>query len=111
MRKPNVELLCDSHHGVYIPQIMIHRLKDNGWRNIPLNAVEVLSHPDNEDYWDTWNQVLDNAEWHDEYTTQVFKLHHDGDLWAYCEASMSPTEYHNMFGEYPEWFNEELEEA
>lgn len=100
----NVELLCDSHHGVYIPQIMIHRLKDNGWSNIPINAVEVLSSPDNEDYWETWEEVLQNAEWHDSSTSQVFKLHQDGDLWAYCPDSCTPQEYHNLFGEYPEWY-------
>lgn len=109
MRKPNVELLCDSHHGVYIPQVMIHRLKDNGWRNIPINSVEVLSNPDNEDYWETWEEVLQNAEWHDASTGQVFKLHQDGDLWAYCPDSCTPQEYHNLFGEYPEWYLAEEE--
>ena len=42
MRKPNIELLCDSHHGVYIPQIMIQRLLDAGWTKIPFDAVDVL---------------------------------------------------------------------
>lgn len=107
MRKPNIEILCDSHHGVYIPQIMIHRLKDNGWRNIPINAVEELSHPDNENYWETWEEVLNNAEWYDNSTGQVFKLHQDGDLFAVCHASCTPMEYYNLFGEYPEWYSQE----
>lgn len=109
MRKPNVELLCDSHHGVHIPSIMIQRLVDAGWRNIPADAVEVLSSVDNEGYWDCWEEVLNNAEWHDASTGQVFKLHHDGDLFAYCPDSMTPQEYHHMFGEYPDWYNQEEE--
>lgn len=109
MRKPNVELLCDSHHGIYIPSIMIQRLVDNGWKNIPDNAVEVLSSPDNEFYWETWEEILQNAEWHDNSTDQVFKLHHDGDLFAVCAESCTPQEYHNIFGEYPEWYNQDDE--
>ena len=109
MRKPNVELLCDSGNGIYIPKMMIQRLVDSGWRNIPEDATEVLKTPDHEWYWDTWDQVLDNAEWHDPSTGQVFKLHQDGDLWAYCAESCTPQEYHNIFGEYPEWYNAEEE--
>lgn len=109
MKKPNVELLCDSHHGVYIPSIMIQRLIDAGWRNIPADAVEVLSSVDNECYWDCWEEVLNNAEWYDVSTGQVFKLHQDGDLFAYCPDSMTPQEYHHMFGEYPDWYNQEEE--
>lgn len=109
MRKPNVELLCDSHHGIYIPSIMIQRLVDNGWRNIPADAVEILKDPKHECYWETWEEVLDNAEWHDASTSQVFKLHHDGDLFAVCPESCTPQEYHHIYGEYPEWYNQEEE--
>ncbi len=109
MRKPNVEILCDSHHGIYIPSIMIQRLVDNGWRNIPDDAVEILKDPNHECYWETWQEVLDNAEWHDASTSQVFKLHHDGDLFAVCPESCTPQEYHHIYGEYPEWYNQEEE--
>lgn len=109
MRKPNIELLCDSHHGVYIPQIMIQRLLDAGWTKIPFDAVDVLKDIEHENYWDTWEEVLNNAEWKDQSSGQVFKLHHDGDLWAYCPDSCTPQEYFNLFGEFPEWYTAEEE--
>ena len=34
-----MELLCDSHHGQYIPQIMARRLFDAGWSGITLDDV------------------------------------------------------------------------
>ena len=34
-----MELLCDCHHGVYIPQIMARRLFDAGWSGIDLDDV------------------------------------------------------------------------
>ncbi|SOK58833.1 hypothetical protein [Yersinia phage fHe-Yen9-03] len=113
MRKPNVELMCDSHHGVYIPQIMIPRLIANGWRNIPQDAYNIAiagpyNEQDNDQYWSIWDEVLDNAEWHDDHTSQIFKLYQDGDVFAYCKESMTPTEYFNMFGEFPEWYSEEI---
>lgn len=78
-----MELLCDSHHGQYIPQIMARRIYDAGWSGIDLDdVVELEVGPDESDwYWDTWNDVLNSAQFTDENGT-VWYLYHDGDLFA-----------------------------
>lgn len=78
-----MELLCDGHHGVYIPQIMARRLFDAGWSGIDLgDVVELEAGPYESDwYWDAWNDVLNNAHFTDENGV-VWYLHQDEDLFA-----------------------------
>ena len=78
-----MELLCDSHHGVYIPQIMARRLYNAGWSGITLDDVFQLEIDpyEGEWYWETWEGVLNNAQFKDENGT-IWYLHHDGDLFA-----------------------------
>ena len=76
------ELLCDSLHGIHIPQIMAQRLLENNWLNISPDDVDGCSDPDNESYWYSWDAILDNAEYRDE-EGHTWLLWQDGDLWAY----------------------------
>lgn len=78
-----MELLCDSHHGVYIPQIMARRLYDAGWSGITLdNVIQLEIDPyEGEWYWETWEDILNSAQYTDENGT-VWYLYHDGDLFA-----------------------------
>lgn len=78
-----MELLCDSHHGVYIPQIMARRLLDAGWSGITLeDVIQLETDPYvGEWYWETWECILNSARFMDENGT-VWYLHHDGDLFA-----------------------------
>ena len=78
-----MELLCDSRHGVYIPQIIARRLFDAGWSGITLDDVIQLEIDpyEGEWYWETWEGVLNNARFKDE-TGTVWYLHHDGDLFV-----------------------------
>lgn len=101
----NIEILCDSHHGVYIPQIMIKRLADHGWlKNTPhdeLDSILIdLSDPQNDWYWDSWGRVLNDAELIDPQTGDKWLLHQDGDLFAYCPDLMTENELNDFFGEY-----------
>lgn len=103
-----VEILADASHGQNLPQYVIQSLVDAGWKGITdLNKRELLSGPDEEFYWDSWNEVLDNATF--EMNGGLWRLHQDGDLFALNETMMTPQEYHNFHGEYPEWFKEESE--
>ena len=78
-----MEPLCDSHHGQFIPQIMARRLYDAGWSGIDLgDVVDLEAGPDGGDwYWETWEGVLNSAQFSDE-TGEIWYLHHDGDLFA-----------------------------
>lgn len=78
-----IEILCDSHHGIHIPSIMIPRLIDAGWENIPDNVMDYLD-PNDDWYWENWGTIEQNAEYTDDqgYT---WYLYLDGDLFAYRE--------------------------
>lgn len=88
-----VELMCDSHHGIFIPQIMIERLVEAGWNGFSCGEIADLKEgpDDNEWYWQAWENVLNNAYLHDENGIE-WRLHHDGDLFA-CHADYDFHEY------------------
>lgn len=82
-----IELLFDSGRGVYIPQNFAQDClgypsdTENGW-DFAENAAEVLlkGPDDNEEYWEAWDYMLDNAAFRLE--GGVWELFQDGDLWA-----------------------------
>jgi len=61
-------LLIDGHHGVYIPQIFASNFPTTDWGVTEEQADILLRGPDleenAEEYWDAWDTVLNNAEWH-----------------------------------------------
>ncbi len=51
--------------------------------------------PDNDDYWECWDWILDNAK----YTTadgDIYRLYQDGDLWGICYEKMTDEEKKNF---------------
>ena len=77
-----IEILCDSHNGVFIPQIMIDRLISAGWKGIDSDDILTIQMgPDGEWYWEAWETVLNNATFEDENGVE-WRLFHDGDLFA-----------------------------
>jgi hypothetical protein len=78
--EPTRELLLDSHHGIYIPQLFSEMtISEDVVSEEQKNILK--EGPDNEYYWDVWTEVLDNAEIvHD---NKVWRLEQEeGDLWA-----------------------------
>lgn len=89
----SIEILCDSAHGQYIPQIMTTLLHGAGWQHITDENVAIANAgPDHEWYWENWNNILTNATFTDPNTGDEWSLHQDGDLFAVCVARMSPEE-------------------
>lgn len=77
-----IEIICDSAHGIHIPNIMVQRLKDHGWIGIEQVDLDILLVGYYHDsYWHSWHTVLENAEYTDDDGNQ-WSLHHDGDLFA-----------------------------
>ena len=60
-----VKCLIDGHHGIYVPSVFLEIYNKNTWKYLPEDMSE-LSSPDNENYWEVWAEVLDNAEYTDE---------------------------------------------
>ena len=78
------ELLLSDFHGIYIPKVFVESFDLEKW-NLKLDKEEkeILNNPENESYWDSWNDVLNNAELIDKDKNKYF-LHQDGDLFAKC---------------------------
>ena len=74
-------LLIDSNRGVFVAQSFAanYNYLDH---NIKADDLAILLEgPENEDYWETWEDVLNYCELTDQDGNK-FTLHHDSDLWA-----------------------------
>lgn len=90
-----IEILLDSAHGIYIPQLFIETLKPEYLESITEEQKEDLADPYNEYYWDTWNDILINFEL--ELDGNIYELYQDGDLFLYCYDLMTEEEKENFF--------------
>lgn len=85
------ELFFDGSRGQYIPQHFaevvvrdaVTGVTDEQW-------AELEAGPEQEWYWDTWNEVLGNAVVTNPDTGQRFTLYQDGDLWLVPEDAEWP---------------------
>lgn len=93
----SIEIIADSSRGIFIPQHAAESLVP-GWTISDTDRETLAAGPDNAYYWDTWFVVLQNAEYTDA-AGNVWRLHQDGDLFAYCDGLMSDREYLDFFGE------------
>ena len=100
---PNaVTLILSDARGVYIPrdfvtdkynEITVDHCK--AWGIKDEDAEILASGPDHEYYWETWDDVLSNAQYTDEEGNKYF-LNQDGDLWAFCYERMTYEEMSNF---------------
>lgn len=89
-----IELLLSDARGIYIPRDFTQICDLKAWH---IKGVKrALSKPENENYWDTWQHVLDNAYFtKDGYT---WRLYQDGDLFAICDELMTDNEKLEFYG-------------
>ena len=86
--------IFDSARGVYIPQAFANYCNEN-WHGVSEENRTILKDgPDNELYWDTWDEVLNNASF--EKDGNKWTLYQDGDLWALCDADMTNDQKRNF---------------
>lgn len=84
-----MEVLIDDCWGIYIPQrfaeIMnrayIKNVSDRDW-------LDLLEGPENDNYWDTWDRVLNNAVLKSRFGNEDYNLWQDGDLYIYIPATV-----------------------
>ena len=55
-----MELLIDGHHGIFIPQLFCEYYAEN-FEGINPEDLETCQDPNNQWYWDSWTNILDNA--------------------------------------------------
>ena len=96
-------LILSSDRGIYIPRDFLTNDYEEvdmeycaAWGLTEENKEHWIDaiNPDSEYYWDAWEWVLDNAVWREDGS--VFKLYHDGDLWALCYERMTDEEKKNF---------------
>jgi len=76
-------LLIDESRGIYIPNNFYHNFDFASW-NLNSSDYRELSSPDNEHYWETWQELLDNAVYYDIQGT--WRLDQDGSLFAVLDT-------------------------
>lgn len=96
-----VEILFDSASGQYIPQRFAEEcIGPIGWHNVSEDDRAILAAgPEHDLYWEAWETVLNNAEFH-AHDGAVYRLHQDDDVFVYCFERMTSEEQINLFGEY-----------
>jgi hypothetical protein len=74
-----MELLVDSHHGQYVPQVFAETIKRELFSTITAEDWAILeAGPDHESYWDVWIDIEMSAETSD----GISLWSSEGDLWA-----------------------------
>ena len=96
-----VLLILSDARGIYIPRDFVTDSYNEiatehceKWGISPSDAA-VLRDPENEFYWDTWDFVLQTAEYKTE-GGDIYRLMQDGDLWGYCFEKMTDAEKENF---------------
>jgi hypothetical protein len=70
-------LLVDSHHGVFIPQIFAEQFADL----LTQEQAKDLSSPENEFYFEAWEDVLNNVQVQDK-EGKKYNIFQNEDVWA-----------------------------
>lgn len=86
--KPDVMLWLDDHRGIYIPRDFANSFanRDRDVSGVSLDGWYVLeAGPDHENYWDYWDDILNDAIVTDEHGVR-YRLHQDGALWLVPEG-------------------------
>lgn len=81
--KPDMLLWLSDARGQYIPRDFAQSFKDRDKNVSGVSAEEwaiLDAGPDHEWYWETWDDVCNNASVTDDAGVK-FTLHQDGDLW------------------------------
>ena len=83
-QKQPLILLFGGAYGVYIPQMFAEQCHPEGtyWRWNYQRDREDLRNPENENYWEAWEDVLNEAYYIDPANGIKYVLHQDDDLWA-----------------------------
>jgi hypothetical protein len=94
------DIVLSDRHGIYIPQMFAESLEGSkSWEGYDPKDVEILLRGPNVDgYWETWQNILDNACYVDPKGNR-WHLHQDGDLFVYCWELMTREEKKNLFNE------------
>ena len=87
-------LLISDNQGIYIPQIYCQQLTEDDAAEYGIEWSDVVccqSGPDQDWYGESWQAILDAAEWEEDGET--WRLHQNGDLWMVRADVELPEEF------------------
>jgi hypothetical protein len=96
-KEPAMILFCNASSGKYIPQRFVSEISPQFLTGVSQDEINELADPDSEYYWETWENILNNAKV--KINDDTYTLMHDGDLWLICYERMTEEEKEN-FGMY-----------
>ena len=81
----NVIVLIDECHGINIPKKFVTDFDLSWWdmTQCDNNSTAICNNPDHPDYWEAWQDILDNATFIG-CDGRVYHLYQDGTLLAIC---------------------------
>lgn len=90
----DARLLLSDSYGIYIPQLYCQTLSEEEAEESGISWEDVLlcqSGPDEELYWEAWQQICDAAEWEED--GEMWRLLQNGDLWQVRADAVIPEEW------------------
>ena len=79
------ELLLSDARGIYIPRDFMQTCDLDKW-HIPTDMRDFCQNPDDETYWDQWNDICNVAFFH--LDDLRYHLEQDGDLFAIAHKAI-----------------------
>lgn len=78
-------LIMDSHHGVYIPQLIVtHERNNPQWDWSKCNEEDIqacINGTEDEWYWEAWNNIEQNVKVFNDKGNEYFLISNE-DVWA-----------------------------
>ena len=89
----NIEILLSDARGIYIPRDFYQGFDLEKW-NLKAEDLTALNDPEDENYWDTWDHVLNTAYF--EIDGKKYSLCQVGDLLAIAYDHLTDEEKDNL---------------
>lgn len=75
------EILLSDSRGIYIPRDAVDFLTNGKWSGFDPEDLKHLSDPENEQYWEAWDLICNNARFIDDQGNE-WVLYQNGDLFT-----------------------------
>ena len=85
---------CDENRGIYCPQHFVDTFDSSYYPEIEKYRDD-LSSPDNVNYWEAWQELIDKLEITDS-NGNAWGIYQDGDVYLICIQYMDDETYNNF---------------
>jgi hypothetical protein len=93
----NIEFLLSDARGIFLPRDFYQGFDLDKW-HLKAEDLTILNDPENENYWDVWDYVLNTAYF--KIDGKKYTLYHGGDLLAIAYDHLTAEEKDNLGFDY-----------